>query len=193
MSLESRATNAETFAMQNGTLAQAGSPQKSRQPLVTQIWQCLVVATLALASYFLVSHYLFQSVRVVGVSMSPTLYDSQMYLLNRWIYLVRAPERADIVVLRDPLDNGFSVKRVVALPGDTVFLKDGVIFVNGRKIKESYLKAGTPTYAAPNYREQLFKCGPDHYLVLGDNRLNSVDGRVYGPIPRQNILGMLMR
>ena len=81
-------------------------------------FQCLVVAVLAAASYFVISHFLLQSVKVVGRSMVPTLCDSQHYLLNRWVYYVRAPQRSDVVVLRDPSDNGFSVKRIIATPGD---------------------------------------------------------------------------
>ena len=61
---------------------------------------------MAVASYFIISHYFLQSVKVVGRSMVPTLCDSQHYLLNRWIYYVRSPRQSDIVVLRDPSDNG---------------------------------------------------------------------------------------
>lgn len=163
-----------------------------RSTPLQQIGQCLAAAALALASYFFISHFLLQSVKVVGVSMAPTLYDSQLYLLNRWIYLVRAPQRADVVVLRDPLDNGFSVKRIVALPGDTVYLADGCVYVNGHKLAEAYLPAGTTTAALSNLKEQFFKCGQGQYFVLGDNRRNSIDGRMYGPLPRQNILGLLV-
>src|SRR2546423_1655558 len=84
------------------------------------ICRLVCVAALAMGSYFIVSRYLLQSVTVVGVSMEPTLRNSQHYLLNRWIYCVRPPHRAEIVVLRDPADNGFSVKRVVAVCGDAL-------------------------------------------------------------------------
>src|SRR5439155_21241764 len=73
-----------------------------------QLWQCVAMAGLALLSYYIVSHFFFQSVRVVGRSMVPTLRDSQQYLLNRWIYHVHPPQRLDVVVIRDPVDNGFS-------------------------------------------------------------------------------------
>lgn len=129
---------------------------------------------------------------VVGQSMVPTLADSNRYLLNRWIYHVRAPQRSDIVVIRDPLDNGFSVKRVVAASGDSVYLKEGSVYINGRKLQEPYLPSGTRTFTLSRASEQLFKCGQNQYFVLGDNRPNSVDSRMYGPIPKQNILGLVI-
>jgi signal peptidase I len=169
--------------------------RRSRIPvgvIARQSWQLLLLAAMGVASYLIISHFLLQTVRVVGRSMVPTLYDSQSYLLNRWIYLVRSPRQLDIVVLRDPSDNGFSVKRVIAAPGDSVFLKDGGVFVNGAKLNETYLAPGTATFSDSNYHGQLILCGHDQFFVLGDNRGNSVDSRAYGPVPRKNILGPIV-
>lgn len=160
---------------------------------IRQVLQLTVVALLALLSYFIISQFLLQTVSVVGVSMSPTLQDSQRYLLNRWIYHFRDPQRAEVVVLRDPLDHGFSVKRVVAGPGATVYLKKGTLYVDGAVLEEPYLPKHTPTFTAEAASEQLFRCGRDQYFVLGDNRQNSVDSRVYGPVSRQDILGLVVR
>jgi len=160
--------------------------------MLRQTWQLLVVGGMAVASYFVISHFFLQSVKIVGRSMVPTLCDSQHYLLNRWIYYVRSPRQSDIVVLRDPSDNGYSVKRVIAAPGDSVYLKDGSVYVNGRKLKESYLAPGTPTFTDSKYHDQLISCGKGQFFVLGDNRLNSIDSRSYGPVPRTNILGPIV-
>ena len=159
------------------------------QSILQQTWQFLVVGCMAVASYYVISHFLLQSVKIVGRSMVPTLCDSQYYLLNRWIYYVRAPRQFDIVVLRDPSDNGFSVKRVIAAPGDTLYLKDGNVYVNGSKLKEKYLAPGTPTFTDSQCRGQLIRCGKGQFFVLGDNRQNSMDSRAYGAVPRANILG----
>ena len=158
-----------------------------------QIYQCLSVAGLAMASYFVISHFILQTVQVVGVSMVPTLQDSQRYLLNRWIYLFRAPHRNDVVVLRDPIDKGFAVKRVIGMAGDRVLFRDGNVYVNGQKLAEPYLIPGMSTFPSSEKKEDSFVVGKDQYFVLGDNRRNSADSRAYGAVSRQSILGLIVR
>ena len=165
---------------------------KGRSSLRIQLFQCGLVTALALASYLFISHFVLQSVEVVGVSMSPTLKNSGFYLLNRCVYLVRSPHPSDIVVIRDPVDQSYSVKRIVAEAGDAVYLKDGRIYVNGRELIEPYLPAGMPTYTGIKENEHWVRCHNDEYFLLGDNRLNSADSRVYGPVPRRNILGAII-
>jgi signal peptidase I len=150
---------------------------------------CVAILTYG---FFQFSHrYLVQTVQVDGVSMSPTLRNAQCFFLNRAIYFLREPKPQDIVVLRDPEVDGCAVKRIVARPGDSVYLKGGQVYVNGQQLPEPYLEAGTKTYAAERYRAQMWICGVDQYFVLGDNRNNSADSRVYGAVPRANILGMV--
>jgi signal peptidase I len=158
-----------------------------------QALQIVTFVMMGVASYFLISHFLLQTVKVIGRSMAPTLSDSEHCLLNRWVYHLHAPRRSDIVVLRDPSDSGFSVKRVIAAPGDSIYLKDGDVYLNGRKLNEPYLAPHMPTLANSRFKDQLILCGKDQYFVLGDNRLNSVDSRAYGPVPRRNILGPLIQ
>jgi len=163
-------------------------------PLVQQIYQCFSIGALALASYFVISHFVMQTVQVVGQSMVPTLQDSQQLLLNRWIYLVRAPQRCDVVVLRDN-DNNVAVKRIIGMPGDVVELKDGKVYINTNLLSEPYLNPGTPTfpYTKEPELDKPIKCEKDEYYVLGDNRKNSADSRTYGKITRQQILGLISR
>ncbi len=172
-----------------------GSAKSTRKKptLPQQICQCLIVAVLAFVSYFIVSHFVLQSVTVVGVSMSPTLKDSQHYLLNRWMYLVRAPQHSDIVVIRDPLDNSFAVKRIIGTGGDLVYLRGGNVYLNGRPLHEPYLPPGTPTFPYARVNEQLIKLGKNEFFVLGDNRKNSMDSRTYGVLSRDRILGIIVR
>ncbi len=163
-----------------------------RRGLANQAVQFALVAALGFLSYFVISHFFLQSVTVVGLSMAPTLSDSQRYLLNRWIYHYRAPACSEIVVIEDPVDHGFSVKRVVARSGDSVYITEGEVYVNGLKLNEPYLVPGTRTFTCTAEKEKLFKCGPNQFFVLGDNRMNSADSRLYGPVPRQYILGQII-
>jgi signal peptidase I len=185
MKLESVATSE--------ALATPGANLATRSPRLNLAGQWVLIAVLALACYWAISHFLVQSVKVVGVSMAPTLSDSHRYLLNRWVLHVRSPRLSDVVVLRDPTDNGLSVKRIIATAGDSVAVKQGNVYVNGRKLDESYLVSGTHTYAPPNQKEQSFQLGKDQVFVLGDNRNYSVDSRTYGPVPQKAILGLVVR
>jgi signal peptidase I len=185
-------TALESISASPASLSQARKPRAEPRSFLQQSVQLLAVAVLATASYFLISRFVLQSVKVVGRSMVPTLYDSQHYLLNRWVYHLHAPRPGDVVVLRDPSDNGLSVKRIIAAPGDSIFLKNGSVYVNGRKLSEAYLAPGTPTFTESKYRDQLILCGQDQYFLLGDNRQNSIDSRTYGPVPRGNILGPII-
>jgi signal peptidase I len=193
MSAATPTTDSRSISANPSTIHLSGRGKAVVSRLLRQALQCLVIAVLAAASYYLISRYFLQSVKVVGRSMVPTLSDSQYFLLNRWIYYVHAPQRSDIVVLRDPSDNGFSVKRIIAVPGDTVYLKDGCVYLNGCKMSEPYLAPGTPTFTDAKHRDQLILCGKDQYFLLGDNRQNSIDSRVYGPVPRANLLGPIIR
>ena len=193
MSTEMPTTNSGLITACPRTFPLARKARIEPRSILRQGVQCLAVLVLSAASYFLISQFLLQSVTVVGRSMVPTLYDSQHYLLNRWVYHIHAPRHSDVVVLRDPSDNGFSVKRIIATPGDSIRLKDGSVYVNGCKLNEAYLAPGTPTFTDSKYRDLLILCGKEQYFLLGDNRLNSVDSRTYGPVPRANILGLIIR
>ena len=151
-----------------------------------------MAAALAILCYYLISHYLVQSVQVVGSSMSPTLHDSEHYLLNRWVYHFRNPQRRDIVVIRDPEAHCYSVKRIVGLPGDAIDLKNGHVYINNEQLPEPYLNPSICTWPLGTNTAELVLEG-DKFYVLGDNRGNSADSRVYRGVPRENIIGMLVR
>jgi len=151
----------------------------------------VVLAGLAVLSYFAFSRLGFQVVEVVGDSMQPTLQQADHYLLKKWVYLFREPRPLEVVVIVDPQDTGFSVKRIIARGGDTVEVKQGEVFLNGVRMEEPYLRKGAVTRGWGNSPQQLFVVGPDEYFVLGDNREVSVDSRVYGPVPRRNVLGLI--
>lgn len=152
----------------------------------------LFVALLSIPAYFVASRFIVTAVVVQGRSMMPTLKDGERYYLNRWRYLFVAPHRGDIVVIRDPGHSDFAVKRIVAQPFDWINLKNGHIYINGRRLDESYLSQNTRT-DAPDLKEKWIQLGRDQYYVMGDNRANSEDSRFYGRVNRKDILGHLIK
>ena len=171
----------------------ADATARAKVPLRRQLMQCGLVVLLSLAGYLIISHFILQSVRVIGVSMAPTLKNAGFYLLNRCVFLVRDPRPNDIVVIRDPLDQSYSVKRIIAGNGDSVYIKNGHVYVNGLQLVEPYLESDMPTFGLERKPEMMIRCGQHEYFLLGDNRANSTDSRIYGPVPRQNILGAIIR
>jgi signal peptidase I len=147
---------------------------------------------LGMVSYTLITHFVFESVQVDGESMVPTLQNSGSYWLNRFAYLKSEPQQCDIVALKDPQDNALVVKRIIALPGQSVYLDHGKVYVDSQPLSEPYLPGKTLTFAYEKNESEFFVMGKDEFFVLGDNRGNSTDSRVFGAVPRQNILGKVM-
>ena len=106
MSPATPATHPESISARPDLLPLARKVRTPARSFLRQTFQCLVVLVLATASSFVITHFFFQSMRVVGLSMVPTLYDFQPYLLNHWIYRIHPPRHLDSVVLRAPGDNG---------------------------------------------------------------------------------------
>jgi signal peptidase I len=173
-------------AMARKHIADAGVARAAQRGL-----QWVLLIALSVICYLLISHYVIVPVRVQGQSMLPTLHDADSFFLNRWTYCLHSPQRGDVVVLKDPSDGTYAVKRIIATEGDAIYLKRGKVYVNGLPLDEPYLNPGTPTYPPAPVNEQMVVCGRDRYYVMGDNRNNSFDSRYYGPVPRQNILGAI--
>ncbi len=146
----------------------------------------------ALMIAVLVVVFIVQPVKVEGTSMLPRLHDGERIFVNKLIYYDEyrwAPsvDRGDIVVFWFPDDPSKSyIKRVVGLPGDMVEIHEGIVSVNGQDLNETYLDSSrnlahrslSPVYVKPNY-----------YFVMGDNRDNSSDSRIWGLVPKKYIYG----
>lgn len=172
--------------------AASQKPALNSGRFLKQLALLVVIAALSIGCYLSVSRCLVQSIEVVGESMVPTLQSGNHYILNRWAFHNAAPQRGDVVVLRDPADHGFSVKRIIAVGGESVHFVNGKVMVNGEVLKEPYLKTGTYTFTYSKAREQFITCGEDQYFVLGDNRPASIDSRAYGTVSRKDILGRVV-
>src|SRR5712671_1268361 len=140
----------------------------------------------------LVVVFVVQPVKVEGTSMLPRLHDGERIFVNKLVYYDDyrwAPkvDRGDIVVFWFPNDPSKSyIKRVIGLPGDTVEMHDGLVKVNGRDLQETYLD---PRLNVSHRSEPAVYVRPNYYLVMGDNRDNSSDSRIWGLVPRKYVYG----
>lgn len=127
---------------------------------------------------------------VDGPSMEPTFFTGQRIIVSRVSYLLGEPERGDIIVFESPDDPGVDpplIKRLIGVPGDTVEVRDTLVYVNGKQLQEPYF-VNTPCTAS-NCPNNTWQLGTDQYFVMGDNRNRSRDSRRFGPITREHIIG----
>jgi signal peptidase I len=149
-----------------------------------RVWTRDLLIAIGLALVIIV--FLYQPVKVEGTSMAPLLSDQERIFINKFVYRFEPIDRGDVVVFWYPLDRSKSfIKRVIALPGETVEIRRGIVYVNGREITESYVP---PQYAdVSDYAPTKVPTGC--YFVMGDHRISSNDSRVFGPVPSQFIYG----
>ncbi len=141
-----------------------------------------IVLTLLIAAGIQIA---VQSRQIEGSSMEPTLHNGQRLLINRLAYLnPNQAQRGDIIVFRAWDQDEDFIKRVIGVPGDEIEIRDNHIRVNGQALDEPYIQ-NEPTFGTPD----TVVLGPGDYYVLGDNRGNSSDSRLHGPLPAGNIIG----
>lgn len=145
--------------------------------------EVLITIILALIIFF-AARATLQTFVVVMTSMEPNFHDGQRLVVNKAVYFFGDPERGDVVVFKAP--NGRQedfIKRIIAMPGDTVEVKNGFVYINGTELDEPYIKS-PPQYTLPE-RE----VPENEYFVLGDNRNNSNDSHNDWLLPRENVIG----
>ncbi len=143
--------------------------------------------------FLLIYFFLFRPFQVSGDSMYSSFKDKEYILTNLVSLRFSDPKPGDVIVFKSPTDPGKDfIKRVIAIPGDTISLKDGFVYVNGKKIDESmYLDKGVKTYGGPKIQEgQELIIPKGYYAVMGDNRRDSSDSRQWGFLNRDNIIGI---
>jgi len=149
-----------------------------------RVWTRDLLIAIGLALVIIV--FLYQPVKVEGTSMAPLLSDQERIFINKFVYRFESIHRGDVVVFWYPLDRSKSfIKRIIGLPGETVEIRHGSLFVNGQVIPEPYVP---PQYA------DISDFGPvrvpkSSYFVMGDHRISSNDSRVFGPVASQYIYG----
>jgi signal peptidase I len=140
---------------------------------------------IAVVTILFIIIFVIQSFLVSGTSMVPTLLDRERLIVNKFVYWFHAPQQGDIIVLKPPHDTRKYIKRVIALPGQSVEVKNSQVFVDGTELKEPYINE-------PIRQDYPFTYVPDgNIFVMGDNRNFSKDSRDpdVGFIPLKNVVG----
>jgi signal peptidase I len=155
------------------------------------IWEIVKVVVISLAIIVPVRYFLIKPFYVSGASMEPSFYNHEYLIIDEISYRFSEPQRGDSVVIHDPFDPAqYFIKRLIGLPGDKIKITAGRVSIydqlhpEGVTINEPYLAEAMKTAG-----EVEVTLKPGEYYVLGDNRSASLDSRVFGPIPRDSIVG----
>ena len=150
-------------------------------------WLLYIVLIIALT--WTVVTFVGQRTEVRGSSMETTLSDKDQLIVDKMTYRFRDPKRYDIVVFPYQYqDNTYYIKRIIGLPGETVQILSGMVYIDGMRLDEHY---GNEIMENPGIAEEPLTLGEDEYFVLGDNRNNSSDSRAsdVGLIHRKDLIG----
>ncbi len=173
---------------QQAVAATRRRPRSSTRNLIE--WAVVIVGAILVA--FLVKTFVVQAFQIPSASMHPTLLEGDRVLVNKLSYRLHDINRGDVVVFDRPTsmsagpnDPKDLIKRVIGLPGDTLQTRQGKLYVNGRLLTEPYLAKGTATL---NIDEPV-TVPKGRIWVMGDNRGDSQDSRVFGPVPEDSVVG----
>ena len=151
---------------------------------VVAVWARDLLVSLAISAFIII--FLYQPVKVEGVSMMPGLEDQERIFVNKFVYRWEPIQRGDIIVFRYPRDTTKSyIKRVIGVAGDRVRIVNGKVFVNGQALDEDYVPSD---YADDRPYAELV-VPRNTYFVLGDHRTMSSDSREFGPVNERYIYG----
>lgn len=145
----------------------------------------LIIYGSIILAIILIRTFVITPVRVNGTSMYSTLKNGEIMILNKLDYKLNSINRFDIVVVKT--DSNKIIKRVIGLPGESLRYEDNTLYINDKKVEESYLKDKTEDF---DLQELGYEKIPDNcYFVLGDNRDNSSDSRIIGCVKKEQIEG----
>ncbi len=160
---------------------QLGETQRGGMPrFLLDVLETLVLSLVL----FLGINAISARIRVESISMQPTLYAGDFIIVNKLAYKLGHPSRGNIIIFHYPPDPNREpyIKRVIGLPGETVHISDGGVYVNGAPLEEPYINA------PPSYDGE-WKVPEDSLFVLGDNRNSSSDSHSWGMVPLENVIG----
>lgn len=153
-----------------------------------ELFETIVVVGAIFALIYL---FIAQFHKVSGLSMFPTMHDGDFLITEKISYKFGLPKRGAIIVLKNPRDNSQDfIKRIIAIPGDTIRIENNNVYLNDKILNEPYLPTNTPTRPGAFLNAgNTVKVGDNQYFVFGDNRLHSSDSREWGPVTKEEIVG----
>jgi signal peptidase I len=149
-----------------------------------------IVQTVAfiLVAAFIIRYFLIQPFVVEGNSMEPNFHNKQYLLVDKISYKLRQPARGEVIVFNPPNNSSQNyIKRIIGLPGETIKITGGNIYINDLDLDEKYLTQNGSTMTSSNDFSIALK--DNEYFVMGDNRNHSSDSREFGALPKTNIIG----
>lgn len=144
---------------------------------------------IVIAVVFLIAMYVVSFQQVIGPSMQNTLLEDDVVVLNKLVYRYRDLERGEIVVIKH--DDKYLIKRVIGLPGETVEFKDNKLYINNEAYVETYTSSDSRDWSLSDINVDG-SIPEGSYLVLGDNRSDSMDGRDFGLITKDEVIGKVI-
>lgn len=161
------------------------------------VLETIQTIVLALSVFIIFYLFLFAPHQVKGSSMVPNFIDKDLILTSKIAYRLGEPQRGDVIVFKAPQGEACAeieceyIKRIIGLPGERIRLANNIIYINGEPIDQTpFLPGNYKTSPGLYLQENVEKVIPeDYYLALGDNRPYSRDGREFGPVPRESIVG----
>ena len=178
---------------ENNELSPGSETIQDKNPSVGSfLWELARIIIIAFIVMIGFRFFVAEPFIVSGSSMVPNYHNREYLVVNKITYRLNEPQRGDVIVFRYPKDTSqYFIKRIIGLPGEKVKVENGKVYIyndehpDGSELEESYLSNQDITYG----KSDLVKLGSDEFFVLGDNRLASSDSRVWGVLPREDIVG----
>ncbi|MFA4964655.1 MAG: signal peptidase I [Thermoleophilia bacterium] len=182
---------------ETGETGPAGTPATRSGSHGRTVVEYAVLALVAVAVALLIQAFLVKPYRIPSESMENTLLIGDRVLVDRISWRFSEPRRGDIVVFHPPFAGPVLIKRLVGLPGETLSVKNGALYVDGRRLDEPYVRRvdGEPVATQPFANgmpwalAQAYTVPEGNYFVMGDNRIDSGDSREFGPVSRGQFVG----
>lgn len=165
--------------------------KETEKSSIRQVLETVLYFVVVLTVVLLVERFVMQPVEVDGSSMETTLSNKNHLLLEKLTYIFSEPERFDIIVFQpfEDIDDLYYIKRIIGLPGETVYINNNIIYINGEPLMENY--GNKNVINDPGIASEEIVLGDDEYFVMGDNRNHSKDSRdeTVGLVTKKSIVG----